>query len=434
MYRTDTTDHREQWPNRAGIHYRVGASAWRYTAAPGHQWSVGNLKTITSWRGRKLKPRIRQLLHPHAVTIRTVSQNHTFVDRGELLFTERIGTYEAVYDSHGLVTNGIIRYKNLPGYGQQLPSLTPLEIREQKRATTAAYARMKSPKFEGATNLGELRETIKGILNPLSGVRSLLKRFRSRKQISRSTKKFSPKSVNEVARDMEDQWMEYRYGIMPVIYTIQDALDTFRMHPVLSSGYQIQPFHGGSKIEIPPQKVMRNDLASWVCPYYGCETTETTTRIGCSVVGQLAIDEGRMWGLRWADLPATAWELVTLSFVADWFWNIGTWIRAVTPDPKIRVRASSLSTARSIRKKLELTAYLVLRENGKEFWAPTPREISTTYEVRELIRTLNPALPLVPTWNKDVLTFKRTLDAVALSHGRLMSTFKKKGINYGTRK
>jgi hypothetical protein len=39
------------------------------------------------------------------------------------------------------------------------------------------------------------------------------------------------------------------------------------------------------------------------------------------------------WGMNMAQLPSALWELTPLSFVSDWFLNIGQYIAAISPVP-----------------------------------------------------------------------------------------------------
>lgn len=363
------------------------------------------------------------MLNPHAATISKVTG--TWVDlAGKRSMQYKPNAYPYYYYPYGAVAAVLVsRYPNKDvRFNVTLGGLSSLEMRAMDRAIVSAYAKAKSPKFDGTTNLGELKETVKGILNPLSGIRSIFKKFKTSKQFSRSSR---GKEVLDLASHLSDQWLEYRYGIMPLVLSVQDLIKTVGMNPVVSGGYLLQSFHGGEKIAGSDTKTIE-DMNYWVVPFKTAVSVKTSTQVGASVCARLAIDEERLYGLRMVDIPSTAYELVTLSFVLDWFFSVGDWIRAVTPDPKIKVLASSVSISRKYEAKIDLVAYKV--DGVSNLYAPVPGENFYRYKVEELRRIVNPNLPSFPIWDDDTLSWMRQLDAVSLGWGKLMNTLSRKKI------
>lgn len=116
------------------------------------------------------------------------------------------------------------------------------------------------------------------------------------------------RAVNDSAKEFVDAvasiWMNFRYNIMPTVYTIQDAEKLFESYSADfittrdkdAHVFQIEPFGWG-----PLDIVMRE-----------------------SCVIKRGINPNiRFTALTHANFITTLWELVPLSFVIDWFVNVG---------------------------------------------------------------------------------------------------------------
>jgi hypothetical protein len=121
----------------------------------------------------------------------------------------------------------------------------------------------------------------------------------------------------------------------------------------------------------------------------------------------------RTLGLRVQDFPATLWELMPWSFVADWFVNVGSWLRVVSPIPGLNI-LGSWSTIIDERT----TTY-----SGNVYippYAGQPAEqIGSAGSSRKssfsLVRTINPAVATSPLLTAKTLSALRSTDAMALS-------------------
>lgn len=112
------------------------------------------------------------------------------------------------------------------------------------------------------------------------------------------------------------KWLEYRYGWMPLIYSTYDALDTLGrritggLFPVTGrSGVKtVEVFKSGSSDSF-------SDPATTVTRTFSFRT---------EICAQFRLPEGNQL-YDWTSLNPVgiAWELMPLSFVADWFVNVG---------------------------------------------------------------------------------------------------------------
>ena len=375
---------------------------------------VGKSQTVTGWRSKVRPSKYEALRNPHPCNLNLVVSSSDVVDGLKPWQMKQPYGWTRIY---GNVAQYYANRANFPQHFKPLGDLTSLETRMIDRAIVSVYSKMKSPKFDGLTNLGELKETIKGILNPMSGVKGILKKLT--KKPVRSYRKKS--SSNTYMAHVNSQWLEYRYSLMPLVLTIQDGLKaaTWKLQ---GSGYMTQVTHSGERVRYPEVMSIHNGVDFYI-PVKFILKTESDVRVGASIASQLNINEQNFWGLSLMDIPSTAWELVPLSFVGDWFFNVGDWIRAVTPDPTRRILSSSVSIRRSRITTLDITHFQA--DEKAKTWQTVNKGGNATYLQQNLARYTNPDLPLLPVYDDKSLSWMRQLDAFALSYKGIKNSINK---------
>lgn len=190
------------------------------------------------------------------------------------------------------------------------------------------------------TSVAEAPEALKSAISGLkTGVR-LLKAFKRRqigiterfitagdrlkfKYISREIEyemfiRDYKKLKKDAAQAATDVWLNYRYNIMPLIYTL-DGLG--RALEVKSSEFRRWRAW-------KPTNVDSN------LPWIDGDTSYTIKRKTRALIkGSIKVDgDFDQWkSVLLVNLPLTAWELVPYSFVADWFIPIGDWLTKLAP-------------------------------------------------------------------------------------------------------
>lgn len=107
-------------------------------------------------------------------------------------------------------------------------------------------------------------------------------------------------------------WLQYRYGIMPLVYTVQDGLEVLK--------------NLSNEITYIDEKKKQREIESR--SILGVDVTEQVTH---RVFLKRRIDPSQSLSNEFSINPfVTAWELVTLSFVVDWVLNVGNVISALT--------------------------------------------------------------------------------------------------------
>lgn len=208
--------------------------------------------------------------------------------------------------------------------------------------------------YDLLTELAELKSTLElarnllqTALNPLSSFANWLHYF------NRSGgKKFL--SERKKAEAITSKWMEYRYGIMPIIYSINDIV---KLVSQLDNVYRT--VRQGRSIDVSDSSEAKVGSSKGVF-----DTVSGSVRIHCMSktrfdLGQLArlIDQTSL------NIFRTAWELVPFSFVVDWFANVGDWLLAHT---SLATPGVSTSYCYSIKKEIVHDTFVRLWANDYE--------------------------------------------------------------------
>lgn len=233
------------------------------------------------------------------------------------------------------------------------------------------------------TNLAELPETVKMVQDILSFSGNKLKAFRTaEKRLKKKLlKQGIPKNELESADALASLWLQFRYGIMPVYYTLQDIKEA--LNERFAVEYVKERKFKTEELKIKNFKGLATSTSScWMKRRFDPSDSSTQFR--------------RVFGVN----PfTTAWELTTLSFVVDWFLNVGDVISALTPVPSLE-EAATFSWKNEVKGTITNPDYPQGRIDIKlEYYEITPINYHDHVSLRF----------------EPVLTAKRKLDALALS-------------------
>lgn len=297
------------------------------------------------------------------------------------------------------ITGEVLAY--FAGGSWDITNPVPFVLRDKERTHIKAFAKMNAPDLDLGTPLGELKELIGSLTNPLKGVRSLLMRMANK----------APKSSKKRAiKYLSDAWLEYRYDIMPNVLTAADIIGYFEQKKrSLTSLERKVSMMLGPKVTTGPQ-IYTSDLEGYSFTWRLTRVTEqrTVTR----VFYQFKSVDPDM-GVSLADVPRVAWELTPYSFVVDWFFGVGDWLTAhrnLGDRVLLGVTHGTKYTERVTAQAISIfNPYIVAYEaiGGLKDY---------TFEVNKFVRSTGdtdlPALPLV---NKNIVKLNRLADSMALS-------------------
>lgn len=372
---------------------------------------------------------------------KTVSQA-TLIDAQLTLWTPSTDTSITGYRNTGWGSGLITGHETLisQGMAQSARLIT--------QAVTEAYSKVNLPDVDALVTLAEMRETLSFLASPFKKATQLTERYRSylaayrraeegflrrlalyEKRLASRKGVSYPKPVFNApkfrvgrfeASDVSSAWLAYRYGIMPLIYEIQDYLEAYN-----------------NAAEKPQRSTARGKaVSSWSTHtenayhwLYGLRedvTTNTdfkiTVRAGVLFAPKVTTgtvgSQSDKYGLALHRVPIAVWEVVTLSMVADWFLNVGDYLNAMTAT----CRADILTAWYTLR--LDVSHKASVKVGAADAYEQVGGDPLFTRQVTHTVR--NPAsITDVGLVRRVEMNAKRYADAAALIHKMLISTLKR---------
>jgi len=175
------------------------------------------------------------------------------------------------------------------------------------------------------------------------------------------------RDASRILRRLGNEWMNYRYGIMPLVYSLVDITKT------VNRGYDVTTRKA---------KVIEPEPTGVQLPADSVKYTFTQVKgnsiIRCTVFQHFDSEAiARFSGMSF-NFFQTGWELIPLSFVFDWFFNFGDYITAktaLTLGETIQAcvsRRDSLSTETYVHFPSETTTTYHWRYTNIPWLSPSP--------------------------------------------------------------
>nr|QIS87956.1 MAG: A2 maturation protein [Ellsworth virus] len=292
----------------------------------------------TSWQSPKVRGiSWKKVKQTGFIKMTPYSKGRTVVER----FLARIPTYN--FNSHWFINyerddtphpafpawvasceleQGDIRYwaetrpRRVVKYVDNLPMEADLHDADQDVMARVVTDNMSS--YDLLTELAELRSTLETVKAALvAAIHPLREAARLRDEYLRRARN----RPERAAREWANRWLQYRYELMPLILSVQDIISTYAdRDAIYKTSRASRHLHGKT---VPQESADPNAELSFL------RTAEYTYKI--RGVGKALFRPSDLLNLRLFDQISfnpvtTAWELIPLSFVIDWFINIGDWL------------------------------------------------------------------------------------------------------------
>jgi hypothetical protein len=205
-------------------------------------------------------------------------------------------------------------------------------------AGTQAWANVVQPQVLSGEPLREWDMSWHMLRHPLDGVHQFLRKVHRKKSFR--------KSGLALGEFIGGYWLQYRYGLVPLLSDLMSAFDAAVM-PRFSDRYTAR-----GSASVAPWSDSDTETAEET--YYTANTYRTIRQEGWVRAGILYrhhYSTADVWGLSAHNIPQTLWELTRLSFVVDWFVNAGDFIGAFTPKANVEILASWTSIHKFIERE-----------------------------------------------------------------------------------
>lgn len=180
--------------------------------------------------------------------------------------------------------------------------------------------------YDLLSEVGELNETLSYLMDKVRGGSALVDKFRNKdpdtyQRGRRMTPKSLLRSGDAALRKLGARWMEYRYALMPLLYSFKDISKVIE-----EKAYKYQSSRKKDKLVLdsfPGFELLPDDCLVYALSGSIEVRSLTKGRFDYGALQRLATVIG-------LNPFKTAWELLPLSFVVDWFLNVGDAITAFT--------------------------------------------------------------------------------------------------------
>jgi hypothetical protein len=306
-----------------------------------------------------------------------------------------------VTSSYALTIDGdialVVCSKRDPSLGDGVVPLPPNYAWLQNKLLVEAHNQALEPDFDTPLFLAELGETLSMLRNPLKAIKKFVKR---------------KKSVKSLLEMTSSQWLQYRYGILPLLGDLDDACQAVtrsahRYANVLrkSSAYDILP--------VSTTTVSDNRTLSNYVKFLGKVTVKDDITVTCSRYYLWSENVyTKLYGqnVSLASALGLVWELIPYSFVVDWFLGVGDYVATFRNDPRIVHKGYTATVKRTYSKTWVPTH---VSYTGKTSWKSIPSPGYYTWQIERKSRT-TPSLPAWPVVNWDFSNVLHIADGLSL--------------------
>lgn len=219
-------------------------------------------------------------------------------------------------------------------YAYTEPTLFPVSDTLLGDMADKAHISCKAGVSDSAVNLGENLSEFRQTVDLLKKIAVFSGKVGS--VVDSRAKIATLKPTKGNIRAATDAWLSYRYGLRPLVGELTGLLE------YLTSAYA--PRYTSRATEIHYDREIGDESVHWIpgdlpSGYVFRQATKDLKVVVTS--GAMYAfenrDAERLMAFGWNDLWTLGWELVPYSFVIDWFFRVGDWLKAFAPTVGVSV-------------------------------------------------------------------------------------------------
>lgn len=222
-------------------------------------------------------------------------------------------------------------------------------------AVQRAYSSLLSSDLDMGEFLAELPSTISMVREGIISIRKAISSAKSRgftwRKAARALALLRQKrSLKTVPRGLANAWLLWRYGIRPLIWDVQGIIKEANEFALQSnfSGLRRKRGRAEKSSQYSYDYITQGPLKAGL-RRHAKEYVDVRKRAEATVYYKYGSSFGATdfillkYGLHPMQIPYLLWQVVPLSFMLDWFVDVGTWIRAITPKWSFEILGCSVS-------------------------------------------------------------------------------------------
>jgi hypothetical protein len=226
------------------------------------------------------------------------------------------------------------------------------------------------------------------------------------------------KSVVKSAADLaSDLWLQYQYGVRPLVSTLNGVIDAMsryrKSHRWTARGNQ----------SLSRTRVTSGTATYWVADFFWTRTDVHEIKVRAGILLEEEVRLSNNLGVDASGMLSLPWELIPFSFVADWFINVGDFISGIVPF----VSKRPLGSWYTLEETVTSTWTVVGVGSPKGAWtlvrAATGTFTGTRRTKKRVVNLPGPSVVFKPDSPLHVLSDKRAIDSAALVFQRLGRVF-----------
>lgn len=284
-------------------------------------------------------------------------------------------------------------YGSLYGKANQYKAPVSIDVTDLRdRAVVEAHSKNKANDTQLIATIGELKETVNSIRDITWRAVKICKAVR-RANLKALAKEITPK-------ELANRWMEARYALRPLVYDVSQTLDAFcndaKTKRITARGFRTEwanasdevLIHGSSDFDI-----------------YAARSVVQSVEARAGVLSYVdTLTKANIWGVD--QVASSAWELVPLSFVVDWFVNVGKTIAAWEPTIGLKALASWVVTRDVTVQQTQVSRCVAKWPTVRIQERSISHTCSCTKTTSVTRRIVNPELPVFPRFDVKLDGYK----------------------------
>jgi len=289
-------------------------------------------------------------------------------------------------------------------------------IRARSLAATSAWSSANAHDGGVLEDIAEIRQTLNLLRDPLQSGNAFLRRLKSRSWRNVGLRAGSKEAYDYAA----SMWLQYRYGIRPLVHTIDAVLRQLQIdeRPRRFTARGESSLFGSSQVS-----GTWNAHTSYAFDYNLTYGDSYDVRTGMVIEEVVSLQ--RALGVDASGMLALPWELVPYSFVADWFVNVGDFIYALLPYLTKRPLGSWTTTTRRRTVTLQVTNSWCKLPGTYQWDRGSNNLFASTYtDVVRAPGLAGPSLTWRPQSIQGVTEDLRLIDALTLFTSQMNRLFK----------